>query len=552
MKIKLSLGQKLPYKEVEVKKGTTIEALYREHREEMKYDSFGAMVGNDLMPLSFALEKSCKVQLRDIRFKPVFLIYQNSLNFLFLKGLYDVMGPKVAAEVVTSVDDGIVWLIDAEYDEDTVAKIAFRMRELVSLDLPIESRTVTEQEFCEILMKQGMEQQSRALRDVGEGHEAALYTLDDFSDYFYTWMVPSTGYLRKFEVLKYRDGILLRTPQPGNPNEIPDFVDNYIMFNAFKEQRHWNDLLGIRYVADINDKIRAKDYKTMVQLSEALHDKKVVDIADEITEKGKRVILILGPSSSGKTTFAKRLSIQLMVNGHRSLYLGTDDYFVERSETPKDEFGEYDFESIEALDVELFNKQMKELLEGKEVDMPVFNFLTGQKEYGHRITRLEEGQPIIIEGIHSFDSRLTKSLPEKDKYYIYISPLTQLNMDAHNRLPTTDLRLVRRMVRDARTRGHDAESTFKLWHKVQAAEVKNIFPYSNKADVFFNTVHVYELSVLKKYVVPLLETVKPESEEYYDAKLLLRFFGLIEDLDDESVLAADSILREFIGGSTYA
>ena len=403
----------------------------------------------------------------------------------------------------------------------------------------------------EILKETGLTEKYRSLQRVKVDETVRIYTLEGYSDFFYNYMVPSTGYVSKFELMKYREGLLLRHPSAQNPGVIPDYVDEYRVYNALKEERQWNHLLGVQYQADINDRIESGAYRTLIKLSEALHDKKIVEIADRISKEEKKVVLILGPSSSGKTTFAHRLIIQLMVNGMKPLYIGTDDYFVEREDTPLDADGQKNYENIDALDLPLFNRQMKDLLEGREVDMPVFNFKTGHKEFGKRKTRLARNGVIVIEGIHAFNHLLTRQLPEESKFRIYISPLTQINLDSHNRIPTTDTRVIRRIVRDNRNRAHTAAMTLHLWPKVREGENKNIFPLSNEADVFFNTVHVYEMTVLKKYAVPLLKEVRQEEEEYAEAQRLLRLFRYVDSLDDESIIAGDSILREFIGGSIY-
>ena len=406
-------------------------------------------------------------------------------------------------------------------------------------------------EAMEILKETGLTEKYRSLQRVKVDETVRIYTLEGYSDFFYNYMVPSTGYVSKFELMKYREGLLLRHPSAQNPGVIPDYVDEYRVYNALKEERQWNHLLGVQYQADINDRIESGAYRTLIKLSEALHDKKIVEIADRISKEEKKVVLILGPSSSGKTTFAHRLIIQLMVNGMKPLYIGTDDYFVEREDTPLDADGQKNYENIDALDLPLFNRQMKDLLEGREVDMPVFNFKTGHKEFGKRKTRLARNGVIVIEGIHAFNHLLTRQLPEESKFRIYISPLTQINLDSHNRIPTTDTRVIRRIVRDNRNRAHTAAMTLHLWPKVREGENKNIFPLSNEADVFFNTVHVYEMTVLKKYAVPLLKEVRQEEEEYAEAQRLLRLFRYVDSLDDESIIAGDSILREFIGGSIY-
>ena len=309
--------------------------------------------------------------------------------------------------------------------------------------------------------------------------------------------------------------------------------------------------MGIDYVSDLNKKIEEGKFKELIQLSEALHEHRIVEIADMIKKQKKRIILIAGPSSSGKTTFAQRLCIQLRVNGLQPLYMGTDDYFVEREDTPVDEFGEKNYEDLDAVDIHLFNQNINDLLAGKEVDMPTFNFLTGHKEFGKRLTSIKSGQPIVIEGIHALNEELTRELPHDEKFKIYISPLTQLNIDSHNRVVTTDHRMLRRMVRDYKYRGHSAQSTIASWPKVRAGEDKNIFPYSNEADVLFNSVHLYEICVLKKYAKPLLEAITPEEPEYSDAVRMLNFLRFFKTVDDDSAIVNNSILREFIGGSVF-
>ena len=309
--------------------------------------------------------------------------------------------------------------------------------------------------------------------------------------------------------------------------------------------------LSINYVSDLNRRIDEGKIKELIQISEALHESKIVEIAEMITKQKKRIILIAGPSSSGKTTFAQRLCIQLRVHGLKPLYLGTDDYFLEREQTPLDEYGEKDYENLSAVDIDLFNDNMNDLLAGKEVDLPIFNFLTGHKELGKRKTRIKGSQPIVIEGIHALNEALTPKIAEEEKFKIYISPLIQLNIDNHNRIITTDHRMLRRMVRDFKYRGYSAQNTINTWPKVRAGEDKNIFPFSNQADVVFNSVHLYEISVLKKYAKPLLEEITRDEPEYADAHRLLDFLRFFRTVDDDSAIANNSIIREFIGGSVF-
>ena len=560
MNIQFSLGKNIPYTAIEISDEITAEELAERYREEAQWPVVAAIINHEVKPLITPIHENDTVQLLDIRNKQAYLIFQNSLILLFICSVRQILG-NVHVEVMTSLNDGLFLQVmrhgeDGEFQvvdmsEDDVARTYFYMKKMVQEDHPIEAKMFRRKEAMEILKETGLTEKYRSLQRVKVDETVRIYTLEGYSDFFYNYMVPSTGYVSKFELMKYREGLLLRHPSAQNPGVIPDYVDEYRVYNALKEQRQWNHLLGVQYQADINDRIESGTYRTLIKLSEALHDKKIVEIADRISKEEKKVVLILGPSSSGKTTFAHRLIIQLMVNGMKPLYIGTDDYFVEREDTPLDADGQKNYENIDALDLPLFNRQMKDLLEGREVDMPVFNFKTGHKEFGKRKTRLARNGVIVIEGIHAFNHLLTRQLPEESKFRIYISPLTQINLDSHNRIPTTDTRVIRRIVRDNRNRAHTAAMTLHLWPKVREGENKNIFPLSNEADVFFNTVHVYEMTVLKKYAVPLLKEVRQEEEEYAEAQRLLRLFRYVDSLDDESIIAGDSILREFIGGSIY-
>ncbi len=536
---------------VKERQGITVEELYIEHREKFRYDIIIAKVNNRIEPLDHAINEDSNIEFLDITNNEAYLSYQSSLTLLFLKASNDLLGHNAGMKVRSSINDGLYITFDISVDEEFTAKIYQRMKRLVEEDIPIISREFTREEGKKLLEEEGLDDKSRLLNKLANDETIKIYSLDGYIEFFYNFLVPSTAYLSNFELMRYRDGILLRYPHPSNPDSIPRFEDDYIVYNAYVEQAEWKNLLGINYMADLNDVTLDKERsRTIVQLSEALHDKKIVQIANRITEEKKRMILILGPSSSGKTTFARRLLIQLMVNGLKPLYIGTDDYFVEREDTPRDENGEYDFESIDAVDIELFNNNMNDLLLGKEVDMPIFDFITGHKEFGKRITKLEENQPIIVEGIHAFNHALTGEIDDSEKFKIYISPLTQLNLDAHNRIPATDTRLFRRIIRDARTRDHTAEETLKRWYKVHEAESVNIFPYTHEADVFFNSVHLYEMAVIKKYAEPLLNKVKDDSPEYAAASRLLRELRYVSKFGDDSYINNDSILREFIGGGT--
>lgn len=552
MKIHLSPGQDIPYEEFETGGSVTAEDVLNSVRDRIKYSVYAALIDNKVMALNTRLTDGVSLRFLDIRSKQAFLMYQNSLVMLLLAAAKDIIGDQ-HVEVRMTLNQGLyIEVTSCDVNEDQVAKIGMRMNQLIDMDLPFETGHFTKRTGRKLMLEEGLDESSRVFDKLRESDEVRIYKLNGYSDFFFTDLVPSTGYLKYFELMKYRDGILLRFAQPENPDRIPLYADEYIMYRAFKEQSQWNHLLGVKYVADLNEKIRAGKSFDLIQMSEALHDKKIVEIADAITAQKKRVVLVLGPSSSGKTTFARRLIVHLKVRGLDPLYVGTDDYFKERENCPRDENGEYDFEGIDALDLDLFNRQMKGLLAGEEVDMPVFDFITGHKEYGKRVTQISGDQPVIIEGIHSFDSVLTQEIDESEKFRIYISPLTHINLNAHNRIPTTDTRIVRRIIRDSRTRGANAAETLKIWKKVHAGENKNIFPHSGEADMLFNSVHVYELAVLKKYAVPLLKEIPEDDTEYPEAERLLKLFEFVESLEDDQLIANTSILREFIGGGVFA
>lgn len=552
MKIHLSPGQDIPYEEFETGGNVTAEDVLNSVKDRIKYSVYAALIDNKVMALNTRLTDGVSLRFLDIRSKQAFLMYQNSLVMLLLASVKDIIGDQ-HVEVRMTLNQGLyIEVTSCDVNEDQVAKIGMRMNQLIDMDLPFETGHFTKRTGRKLMLEEGLDESSRVFDKLRESDEVRIYKLNGYSDFFFTDLVPSTGYLKYFELMKYRDGILLRFAQPENPDRIPLYADEYIMYRAFKEQSQWNHLLGVKYVADLNEKIRAGKSFDLIQMSEALHDKKIVEIADAITAQKKRVVLVLGPSSSGKTTFARRLIVHLKVRGLDPLYVGTDDYFKERENCPRDENGEYDFEEIDALDLDLFNRQMKGLLAGEEVDMPVFDFITGHKEYGKRVTQISGDQPIIIEGIHSFDSVLTQEIDESEKFRIYISPLTHINLNAHNRIPTTDTRIVRRIIRDSRTRGANAAETLKIWKKVHAGENKNIFPHSGEADMLFNSVHVYELAVLKKYAVPLLKEIPEDDTEYPEAERLLKLFEFVESLEDDQLIANTSILREFIGGGVFA
>ena len=550
LKIKLITGPRDLPVERTVERGTTLESLVKEYLD-LPYMILAAKVDNKISDLTKEIEKPCTIEFLDMRDQAGNLIYQRSLSLLYLKAVRDVLG-KVPVGIENSLCKGLYTEIRtlSPITPEEVRKVEDRMHELVRMDIPFVKEITDRENALRILLEDDLREKARMLQK-SEVEKFPFYSLEGFRNFFYGLMVPSTRYVPYFELKKYRRGVLLRFPHPLAPDRIPPFVDEELLYHVFGEAKNWDRLMGISYVGDMNEKIETGEYREIIQISEALHEKKIAQIADMITQQKKRIVLICGPSSSGKTTFARRLIIQLRVNGLEPLYLGTDDYFVERSQTPTDENGEPNFEDIEALDIELFNRDMNGLLKGDEVDIPAFDFLKGTKVFGKRITRAKKGQPIIIEGIHGLNKQLTADIPDEEKFKIYISPLTQLNIDEHNRIPTTDARMLRRMVRDYQFRGHSAQSTIQAWPKVRKGEDKNIFPYNGEADVFFNSVHNYELNVLKKYAEPLLRSIEREEPEYAEAIRMLKFLQYFKTIEDDSVIVNNSIIREFIGGSIF-
>lgn len=552
MKIQLKKELRGEFQEVTIEKGTSIEELYKTMENELPYTVLAAKVNNKLVTLAYKIHRDCRIEFLDMRTQVANLIYQNSLSLIYLKVVYDVLGD-FEVDIENSLNKGLYTEIksDVPVTAAQVREIEKRMQEIVAENLPLERIKLTKEEAENFFIQSGRGGKIALLEENPYMKRIPFYSLDGYMDFFYGLMAPSTEYIKYFQLMKYRRGVLLRFPHPSNPNVIPEYVDEKALYKTFGEEKRWGKLMEINYVSDLNRRIDEGKIKELIQISEALHESKIVEIAETITKQKKRIILIAGPSSSGKTTFAQRLCIQLRVHGLKPLYLGTDDYFMEREQTPLDEYGEKDYENLNAVDIDLFNDNMNALLAGKEVDLPVFNFLTGHKEFGKRKTKIKGSQPIVIEGIHALNEALTPKIAEDEKFKIYISPLIQLNIDNHNRIVTTDHRMLRRMVRDFKYRGYSAQNTIDSWPKVRAGEDKNIFPFSNQADVVFNSVHLYEISVLKKYAKPLLEEITRDEPEYADAHRLLNFLRFFRTVDDDSAIANNSIIREFIGGSVF-
>ncbi|MCT4619992.1 MAG: nucleoside kinase [Marinisporobacter sp.] len=538
-------------KEIEVNKGMTLKEISKKFKDETKTIIVSAKMNNHLRELDHEVHTDANIEFIDLSTSDGIRIYQRSLSFVFIRAAMEMLsGCKVTVE--HSLSKGLYCEIHYKRDitEEDVARIELRMREIIEEDVPFIKSSVSIEEAKRIFKELGMDAKTELL-DFRKSPEINIYSCGWLKNYFYGYMVPSTSYLKLFQLKYYAPGVIIQYPEKYNPNEIPPFEEQKKLSSIFREAEKWGEIMEIGYVANLNKAIINKEHPELIRIAEALHEKKVAQVADMITEKNKRIILIAGPSSSGKTTFAQRLSIQLKVNGLRPVALSVDDYFVDRELTPRDEKGEYDFEAIEAVDLGLFNEHLTKLLKGEKVEIPTFNFHKGQREYRGKFMQIKEDQPIIIEGIHGLNDRLTKDISHDKKFKIYISALTQLNIDDHNRIPTTDTRLIRRIVRDSKYRGHSALTTLKLWNSVRRGEKRNIFPFQEEADVMFNSALAYELAVLKKYAEPLLEEISEKEPQYTEAKRLLKFLHYFTSIEEDQVVPQTSIIKEFIGGSCF-
>lgn len=514
----------------------------------LQYEALSCRIDHCNERLDTLIDRDCTLELLDLRDNYANMSYQASLTFLYIRAVHKVLGADAHVLIANSLSKGLFTTVKAPFDDADVKSIETEMHALVQKNLPFDERHYDRKEMISYLKENGRGKRLRLLQSTDSIDEAKICTFDGEEDIFYLHLLPSSGFLKWFELRRYRNGILLRFPHQSKPDELPVYEEQKLLYEAFSEETHWEHLMNVDFAADLNEAVSG-NYQDLIMLSEALHEMKVASIAKEIQQSKKRIILIAGPSSSGKTSFAKRLCIQMRVLGMKPLYLGTDDYFVDRSDLERDENGKADYEALSAVDVPLFEKQMNDLLQEKKVDIPVFDFIEGKKIFGTRITSISSAHPIVIEGIHALNPQMTKEIDERNKFRIYISPLTSLNIDAHHRIPTTDARMLRRLVRDNRTRGRSAEMTILDWKNVRAGEEKWIFPYNSEADVLFNSSCIYELSVLKKYAAPLLCEIPQSSSAYPEAQRMLDFLKFFKEVPDDSCIVNNSILREFIGGS---
>ena len=535
----------------EYPEGTTWMEVAREHQKEYEYDILLVRVNGKLQELHKQV-KDCELSFVTAKDKPGMSAYQRSASLMMLKAFYSVAGPGNVEKLMIDFSIGRGFFVEARgnfvLNQEFLDAVKAKMREYVERKIPIMKRSVSTDDAIELFEKLGMYDKARLFR-YRMVSRVNIYSIDGFEDYYYGYMVQNTGYIKHFDLIPYHYGFVMVMPDRKTPDVLHRFTPSDKLFATLSESTEWGRRMDLETVGALNDRIAKGDMSHLILIQEALQEKKIAEIAAQIAaRKNARFVMIAGPSSSGKTTFSHRLSVQLEAIGLKPHPIAVDNYFVNRVDSPRDEHGNYNYEILECLDVELFNRDMTGLLEGKRVELPYYNFKKGVREYKGNFLQLGEGDILVIEGIHCLNDRLSYTLPADSKFKIYISALTQLNIDEHNRIPTTDGRLLRRMVRDARTRGSSARETIRMWPSVRRGEEENIFPFQEEADAMFNSALVYELAVLKQYAQPLLFAIPKDSEEWLEAKRLLKFLDYFIGVSSEDI-PKNSILREFIGGS---
>ena len=537
----------------EVKEGTTLSDLAKQVQLPQEPIILLAYMDGKLRELFTPMTKDCHVRFVTLKEQAGYMAYKRTATLMFLKACEDLLGTGATTKIALdySIGNSIFcdFLEDRVIDEAFARSIQKRMEELAKANLPITKRSLDTDQAAKYFDRIGFKGKKELFQFRRES-KMNIYSLDGYDNYFYGYMAPSTGYISAFLVSAYQHGVVLQIPKRKQTEEIVPFTPQPKLFHVMQRSREWTKTMGVDTVGALNDEITHGNINHLILLQEGLQEKLLADIADEIVSKNKRIILIAGPSSSGKTTFSHRLSIQLQIAGLTPHPVSMDDYFLDRELSPRDENGNYNFETIASLDVDLLTKHINQLLDGEEIDVPSYNFITGKREYhGHKL-KIGEKDVLVMEGIHGLNGTLTNEIPEDEKYRIYVSALNQINLDEHNRIPSSDGRLLRRIVRDAMTRGNDARETISRWDSVRKGEEDNIFPYQEEADVMFNSAQIYEIAVLKQYAEPLLFAVPRDCPEYQEAKRLLKFLEYFLNIPSEAI-PKTSLLREFIGGSCF-
>ncbi len=537
--------------EVLINQGDRLEDISKKVFDKDYKNYLGARINNEVFNLNKTVYEKANISFIDIRDVDGYRIYTKTISAVFIMACKAIFPDRVV-RIEHFLGKGLYACFEKgfTFSFKEIEEIQEKMKEIIASDYSIRREKLPKDKAMELFRKNNYDDKIR-LHNTLEREEIHVYTIDDHIDTYHGYLAPSTAYIEDFELKYYYPGIIILFQSMTSNHQIPEFKELKKLSKVFKEVNDWGDILDLGYVGSLNEKIMDGSIAEVIRVSEALHEKKIAKIADKICEdEDIHLILIAGPSSSGKTTFSRRLAVQLKVNGKRPVTISVDDYFVDREKTPLNEDGTYDFESIDAIDLESLNEDLVKLIEGNEVELPKFNFTTGKREKSGKTIKVDKDHPIIVEGIHSLNPKMTNHIPEKNKYKIYISALTQLNIDAHNRIPTTDTRLIRRIVRDIKYRGNDALRTLEMWSGVRKGEEKYIFPFQEEADILFDSALVYELAVLKKHISPILKEIDNTSIYYGEAKKLLKFLNYFKEIEDESNIPPNSILREFVG-KTY-
>ena len=531
--------------------GSTLSDVFKQFNLKMPYGPICARVNNRVVGMNYQLYHNKDVEFLDMHDASASRNYTRTLFFILCKAVHDLYpGSRVVIDIPVSKGYYINLHIGREVTDEDATRIRERMQQIIDAKIPIKRFEVRTEEAIRMFEQKGDEAKVKLLKSVG-----SLYTvyhrIDDYVDYYYGALLTNTSDIYLFGLERYFEGLLLRIPSKHDPSQLGALVKQDKMFEVFLEQHRWQHILGVSTIGDFNEAVKAGHATNLINVSEALQEKKISQIADQITTHPEvRVVLIAGPSSSGKTTFCKRLSIQLLANGIRPVQISLDDYFVDREKTPKDADGDWDYESIHALDINLINLQLSALFRGEEVELPKYDFLSGRSGMSGKRLRLADRQVLLVEGIHALNPELTAQIPKRQKFHVYISALTSILLDDHNYIPTTDNRLLRRIIRDHKYRGVSAQETIRRWPSVRAGETKWVFPYQENADVMFNTAMLYELAVIQEQAAPLLEQVPENCVEYSEAYRLRKFLSYITPIPSRA-LPPTSLVREFLGGSSF-